>query len=209
VKSTFKLGALAACATILAASSAHAAVIDYIFTGVANGSLNGTGFTGASFTVTEVSNTTTEAPFGGGEIANTSTSATFSVGSSSGNLTGTLNEVVENQNSGQGAIIFGQVNSITGFAGEGLGNSFFETYGLTTGTSVISGTPSFISQTYATSAGNLIFTSASSTSFQAVIPGAGGVPEPASWALMVGGVGGIGAILRHTRRRRALQARSV
>jgi hypothetical protein len=207
VKSTFKFGALAACAIILAATSAHAVVIDYDFTGVADGTLGGLTFTNAAFTITEVSDTSTEGNFGGGEISNTSTSATFTVGGSSGTLTGTLNEVIENQISGQGAIIFGQTNTIAGFAGEGLDNSFFETYGLTTATSVIPGSPpSFQSQTYATSLGNLVFTSASSASFQAVIPSAGGVPEPTSWALMLVGFGGVGSILRSVRRRRSLAA---
>jgi hypothetical protein len=206
VKSTLKLGALAACAAILAATSAHAVVIDYVFTGVADGTLNNVAFTNAAFTITEVSNTSTEGDFGGGEISNTSTSATFTVGASSGTLTGTLNEVVDNQNSGQGSMIFGQSNSM-GFAGEGLDNSFFETYGLTTATSVIPGDPpSFQSQTYTTSLGNLVFTSASSANFQAVIPSAGGVPEPASWALMLVGFGGVGSILRSVRRRRSLAA---
>lgn len=35
-------------------------------------------------------------------------------------------------------------------------------------------------------------------------PGAGGVPEPASWALMIAGFGGIGAVLRRKRARPAL-----
>ena len=207
MKSMLKLGALTACATILVATSAHAVVIDFDFAGVADGTLNGVAFTNAAFTVTEVSNTATEAAFGPTEISNPSTSATFTVGSSSGTLTGTLNEVILNPSSVFPSVIFGQTNGITGFAGEGLESTFFETYGLTTATSVVSGTESFISQTYATSLGNLVFTSASPTvTFQAVIPGAAGVPEPTSWALMLVGFGGVGSVLRSFRRQRGLAA---
>ncbi|HEX4179367.1 MAG TPA: PEPxxWA-CTERM sorting domain-containing protein [Caulobacteraceae bacterium] len=201
-----RIALLAAVAMLSAGQAAHAATITYIFTGTASGSLGATPFTDASFTVTEIGDTTAIIPPGGpgGEFFAPITDATFTVDGSSGSLSGMglTNTVVLNPSSSFPAIVFGQGNSLGGVA-EGLINPAFETYGLAGPFPLTSGTPSFIPQVYVTSAGaSLEFDSASSVSFQAI----GGVPEPATWAVMLAGFGGLGAVMRGRRRAQSLAA---
>jgi hypothetical protein len=204
ISTSTRMAFLAGCAAAFLGGGVHAATITYTFTGVASGSLDGVAFTDTDFTVTETGDTANIVPPGGsgGEYFAPIDSADFTLGSDSGSLSGAglTNTVVLNPSSSFPAIVFGQGNSGGGVA-EGLINPAFETYDLATGFPLTAGTPSFITQVFDTSTGSLLeFDSASSVSFQAV----GGVPEPATWAVMLVGFGGLGAAMRSRRRRAAL-----
>jgi PEP-CTERM motif len=195
-----RLAVLAGCIALSGAATAHAATITYTFTGFATGNLDGAAFNDAAFKVTEVGDTENIVPPGGpnGEFSVPIDSTSFTVGTSSGSFDGPdfTNAVVLNPSPGFPAIVFSQGSPAGGVA-EGLINSAFETYNLAGSFPLTSGTPSFITQVYQTSAGGLLeFDSASSVSFQAT----GGVPEPATWAMMLVGFGGLGAAMRGRRR---------
>ena len=71
-----RFAALAACGVLLSGAAAQAAAIDYIFTGTGTGSLDGSAFDDAAFTVTMVSDTSTVTS-GGGEFRNDVGTMTF------------------------------------------------------------------------------------------------------------------------------------
>jgi hypothetical protein len=92
-KLAVRFAALAACGVLLSVTSAEAAVIDYIFTGTGTGSLDGSTFDDATFTVTMVSDTS-GVTSGGGEFRNAVGTMTFVSGDLSDTILSPV--VVEN-----------------------------------------------------------------------------------------------------------------
>ena len=190
----FRFAILAACGVLLSATAAEAAVIDYVFTGTGSGSLDGSAFSDATFTVTMVSDTSTVTS-GGGEFRNDVGTMTFVSGSLSDTITAPL--VVENTVS-PGFMGFSQ--ELSPFPDESLTAAVFETYNLMTALPLTSGGLSVAPATFATAGGTLTFDSIAALSFQAT----GGVPEPSTWAMMLLGFAGLGFLAY--RKRAALAA---
>jgi PEP-CTERM motif len=191
---TFSVVIAAALAFSALAGASQAAPITYIFSGVGSGSLDGTAFTDADFTVTLVGDTG-DVTSGGGELMNDATSAIFTLGAQSATLTGVGNDVVLDTSPSFPIIVFGQSQSAAPFGvAEGLSNSAFPSYNLASAFPLTSGAPAFDAkpQVFETSDGALEFDSASSMSFQAITA----APEPATWTLMLLGIGGLGMALR-------------
>ena len=173
---SLRMGSLAGCAALLLfAGAAKADPIDYIFTGTGTGTLNGTAFRG-SFTVTEVANTS-GITFGGGEYRNTPSSATFTAGVLTANL---INPLIIENTTAPGFMGFAE--GAAPFPDESLINSVFETYGLATSLASTTGTLSVAPATFATSVGDLDFTTITALSFQATLLTT--VPEPSSVILL-------------------------
>jgi hypothetical protein len=197
-----RTGVVAGCAMFLLAAAAQASPITYIFTGVGSGSLDGQSFEDATFSVSLLADTTTVS-VGASQASNAATTTDFTLGALSGTFDGVQNSIIENTGSFGASfpiIVFGQSQSAAPFfVAEGLSNAAFPTYDLTSAFPLTSGPVSFDVQTFQTSAGDLTFDGISSLSFQAVT----GVPEPATWSLMLVGVLGAGAAMRLSRKRMA------
>jgi len=183
MSASIRMGLLAGCAALLLSSAAEATPIDYIFTGTGTGSLNGTDFSG-TFTVTEVADTS-GITSGGGEFRNTPSVATFTAGA----LTATLSDPLIIDNTAAPGFI-GFAESVSPFSDESLTNAVFETYGLDTALPTTSGGLSVAPATFATSAGDLDFTTITALSFEAT------VPEPTSLALLGSALLAFGVIRR-------------
>lgn len=176
---SLRTGCLAVCAALLLfAGAAQADPVDYIFTGTGTGSLDGVDFSG-TFTVTEVADTS-GITFGGGEYRNTPSLATFVA--SGGLLTADLTNPLIIENTAAPGFI-GFAESAAPFPDESLTNSIFETYALNTALPSTSGGLSVAPATFATSVGDLDFTTITSLSFEANGPAA--VPEPSTLGLLV------------------------
>jgi len=179
-----QMGWLAGCAAlVLFAGAAEANPIDYIFTGTGTGTLNGTAFSG-SFTVTEVADTS-GITSGGGEYRSTPSIATFTAGAQTASLTNPL--IIENT---AAPGFMGFAEGASPFPDESLTNSVFETYALNTALSSTAGGLSVAPATFATSVGDLDFTTITALSFQAT------VPEPSSLSLVGSVLLAFGAISR-------------
>jgi PEP-CTERM motif len=176
----------------VAAVGARAAPITYIFTGTGTGALDGTSFT--SFTVDLIGDTS-NITSGGGENFNTSSLATVTAGGVSDTLTGGGNDVVLNSTTFP-AVGFGQTQPAPIFAVvEAVANPVFTTYNLATSFPLTGGTVSSEVASYITASGTFDVQTITSLNFQAI----SGVPEPATWALLLMGFGGVGAALRSRR----------
>jgi hypothetical protein len=175
--------ALAACGVLFSLTAAKAAAIDYIFTGTGTGSLDGSAFDDAAFTVTMVSDTSTVTS-GGGEFRNAVGAMTFVSGSLSDTI---LSPVVVENTASPGFMGFAQ--GIAPFPDESLTASIFQTYNMMTALPSTSGELSVAPATFATAGGALAFTSITALSFKAT---GGVVPEPSTWAMMLAGFAGVG-----------------
>jgi hypothetical protein len=172
----------------LAAGAAQAETITYKISGVGSWTLDGVAQRGA-FTVTLVGDTT--GVFNdAGTLFNNATDFTFDLNGTSYGFTGSTGYVFDDP-SGTGAVGFGGVDDFLDLTN----NPAFTTYGLTTNLSPALGDFRDADPQFApTTGGDLIFTSADALEFSAV------VPEPAAWALMLTGIGGLGAMLRSRRK---------
>ena len=201
-----KLAVLAA--LMAAASAAQAEPITYKLFLTMDGSFNGVALTDAAFTETVVANTTDVFPIGP-RFENTSDDVTFILKDVSANLNvsgslsgqGLFNNVLLNPSLG-GEIFFDQ-SYPGGNAGEAILDSDFGGYDLTTALPLTSGIPQIVGGSFFTLGGDqLTFTNATAASFEAIT----GVPEPTTWALMIGGFGVVGAAMRSRRRMRVWTA---
>lgn len=194
------VGAAALSAAVMLGAIARAAPIDYIFTGTGSGTLNGVSFSGG-FSVNEIGDTTTVDTSDPTFFRNNASSAVFASGALTAALTGNFNQVILNKDPAFPRIGFGQGQPApVFFVAEATSNFAFAPYDLASAFPLTSGTPSFATQTYLTSGGDLTFTSISALSFEATTPGA--VPEPSTWALLVLGFGALGTGMRGSRRSR-------
>lgn len=196
------LGASICCLALLLQTPAHAASIDYVFSGTFDGSLGTSTYTNQAFTVT-LTGDTAAVTSGGGELSNLATSTNFTIGSTTGSLQGSYNDVVLNPGFSGGTIIFGQGQSSTPFfVGEGLSAPSLGAYDLTTALALTTGP---VSQTpgsaYLTSAGNLVFSNISSLSFEAeLLP----TPLPSTLPLFAVSIGAVGLLSWHQRKKPAV-----
>jgi hypothetical protein len=188
-----RFAALAACGVLLSVTAAKAAAIDYIFTGTGTGSLDGSAFDDAAFTVTMVSDTSTVTS-GGGEFRNDVGTMTFVSGGLSDTI---LFPVVIENTASPGFMGFAQ--EAAPFPDESLTAPIFQTYNMMMTST--SGGLSVAPATFATAGGALAFTSITALSFKAT----GGVPEASTWALMLAGFAGVG-FLGYRRSRSAVKA---
>lgn len=176
----------------VSAGTASAAIVTYTIAGTGTGTLAGTAFTNAAFTFTLTGDTALLAS----NIIDPLASATVTI---AGRGTSTFLLATRLGSSGT-VTFFSRSSSIGGSdlfdfnttAPVNLGASF----GPVTGTGIFA-LEQFVN--VATSGGLLTFTQSSSVQFAggpAVTPA---VPEPASWALMIGGFGMVGGSLRRSR----------
>jgi hypothetical protein len=193
-----KLATIAVGLSMIAGGGARAVPIEYIFSGTADGTLGGTGFSGSAFQIDLFSDTSTVTS-GGGEFSNIATVAKFTLGTSTGTLGGSFNNVVLNPGFLSGTVIFGQGQSVDPFfVGEGLSAAALGAYDLASAFALTSGPVSqTINSIYFTSLGDLSFGNISSLSFQADVSS---TPLPASWTMMLAVLAGFGLMLsRRTR----------
>ncbi len=142
---SYKLAVVLLSLGLTVAGTAHAASIDYIFTGTFDGTLGSTSYTNQAFSVT-LTGDTTAVTSGGDEFNNIPSSTTFTIGSTSGSFGGNFNEVAIN--SPFNTIGFEQSNSVSGFAVEALSSSALTGYALDTAFPQTSGTLSTAPATY-------------------------------------------------------------
>jgi hypothetical protein len=186
---------LAAIISVLSVANAKAVPITYTETATISGSLNGVSFNNALFTVTGTGDTAAVTGSCSGVCSNVIT-AIFSVsGVGSGSLTGPYTAFAANSNGAVG--IQDGVDLIDTF------NSAFNSYALSTSIGPITGTfGGNFGNSFPTSAGPLIYTNASNSTFTAVVGGASAVPLPATLPLFATGLGALG-LLGWRRRRKA------
>lgn len=183
------------------AGSARAGAIHYIFNGVCGDaacSLGGAPFGGA-FTVTlsgDTANVDNAAP---PTFTNVASQADFVAGPLSATLTGVTSVFAASGGPfGVPVVGFRQDPTVNGMFLEG-GAAFLD-YDLAGAFPLTAATELFAplgSVTFYTSAGELVFNQAYVYDFQAI-----GVPEPTTWAMLLLGFGGLGAVMRAAGRRR-------
>ncbi len=193
----------AATAVLAIAGQASAAVITYTFTGSGTGSLDGTAFT--NFAVTLVGNTNT-VTFDGSEFHSDASLASVSVnlGTASDTLLNASSVVLNTSVAPASPSFLGFANvTATPFnvVDESITNHLFDSYDLKSAFASTGGDLSVAPGDIATVGGTLHFDSISSMTFSAAVAA---VPEPATWSLMLMGLGGLGAAMRLGRSRKAV-----
>jgi hypothetical protein len=185
--------ACAVATVIFSANTATASTLVYTFTGVGSGTISGTPFTNAAFTVSFNENTTSITNPDIGYYEYSGISGSFTEGSYSANLTADTLEVNGNANTGMGN--YEDVFLFNSDFGSSIGISQDPTllgYALATPvtTGVVTGGQigAFHDAAgFSTTGGDIIeFTSLSSLDFTAAAPGT--APEPSSLALFAFGL---------------------
>jgi hypothetical protein len=189
---TIKMLALAAAATMALAAPAMAATITYTFTGTFSG-VNGGPFTNvdATFTgIADTNNVTTN-----GFSFYTQLSSLQAVSPTAGVFNITDPSFFYINPFGYAGLEFGAFDDTSFFSGN---NDALIGYD---GKSSVATTPieyfSGINATFNTDRGSVTITQAVNGTFAASVAGA--VPEPATWAMMIGGFGMVGGAMRRRR----------
>jgi hypothetical protein len=198
--------AFAVATVMLSAHTASASTLVYTFTGVGSGTISGTPFTSASFTVSFTENTTSIFNLAPGYNEYSGISGSFTEGANNLTLTGATIEVNGNASTGVGN--FEDVFLFNGDFGSSIGisqDAILLGYGLaipiTTGAVTGSQIGAFQDAAgFSTSGGVVEFTSLSSLNFTAALPSA--APEPSSLALLAIGLFAFG-LARVSRARHA------
>ena len=202
MKTGFVAAALAALA--LSAPSAHAASAIYTVTGTADGSLNGVAFNDAAFAFTLHGDTAHLSDDGSVQKVDPLDLADVTIQGFSAvtlNIPTSLSRLSNGTETALDGIIGGNLRNLllwTTKVPVDFGHSFAPV-----GSNIVE----IIGNTFDTTGGALTFTGASffdgqnPITISGVVRGdvGGGVPEPAAWALMLLGFGGLGAVLRGRR----------
>jgi hypothetical protein len=203
---TSLLGAAVAAVAValFAAHSASAATLDYTLSGVATGTIAGNtnaNFTGATFSVTFVENTSSIVPLGPGYNIYEGISGTFTEGSYSTTITGADLEVNGNANTGSGSyetvfLFNSDFGSSLGISDDATLLNYALASTINTG-SVTSNLGAFQDVAgFSTTTGDTIeFTGVQSLDFAATQPTAA-TPEPSSLILLLSSVSGAGLLRR-------------
>lgn len=194
------IGLIVAGAVGLAAGAANATAVTYDITGKGTGDLNGTGFSGAAFDIHLIGDSGNESSGGGIFSINPLDSMTVSIAGFSPVTLSIGTRIGLNTS-----------NSVVFIGRTGTGNDLFDFFLTSTpgdffapfGPIKANGDPFALNefQFVHTSGGDLSFDSATKVSISA---DGGVVPEPATWATMLIGLGALGAVLRRRRRGEAL-----
>jgi hypothetical protein len=183
---------VAAVLLALAATPASAAALVFSETTTASGSLGGTAFSNALVTLSGTGDTggVTNPAFGDFFLVGVPVSVSVA-GVGKATFTDTF-ELVSNQNVSAVGLGDASLNAALLFADVANGN-----YDLTTSFGPVSGPARYNpGAAFGTSAGAFVLDSASAVTYRAAV---GGVPEPATWAVMLAGFGALGAVLRSRR----------
>jgi hypothetical protein len=195
------IAALLSASVVGLAAPAQAVIYNYTISGVGSGSLGGVEFNNTSFTFTLVGDTSNLQPLGQGEVIDPLNTAKFVIGANAGTLS--IPTRLGTFNNGNGVYF----SRSTAIGGADLFDFYLaSTVDLDSNFGPINGFGVFALnqfQDVQTNVGALSFNSSSDVVFSNS-GGAPGVPEPASWALMIAGFGLVGAAMR--RRKLALTA---
>jgi len=190
---TIKMLALAAAATMAITAPAMAATITYTFTGTFSG-VNGGPFANVDATFTGTADTADVQAFGPGTFV-TPLASLQAVSPTAGTFNLTSPAFFFKNSFGYVGIQFNALDNSSYFSGD---NALLINYD---GASNVATTPisyfSGIDATFDTDRGSVTITSAVNGTFAASVAGA--VPEPATWAMMIGGFGMVGGAVRRRR----------
>lgn len=198
--------AIAALLTVSAAGftagTASATILTYTLSGTGSGSIGGNAFTNTSFAFTLVGDTAAYSQLSASSfVIDPLNSASFVIGSTSGNFS--IPTRLGTFNNGNG-VFFSRSSSIGG--SDLFDFTTSSTIDISTVFGSVTATSIFALNQFtnvSTTAGLLSLDTATNVVFSNG-PTGGTVPEPASWAMMIGGFGLVGAAMR--RRRVALTA---
>jgi PEP-CTERM motif len=195
------IAALLSASVVGLAAPAQAVIYNYTISGIGSGTLDGAAFDNTAFTFTLVGDTTNLQSFGIEKVIDPLNAANFVIGASAGTLS--IPTRLGTFSNGNGVYF----SRSTAIGGADLFDFYLaSTVDLDSNFGPINGYGVFALEQFqgvTTSAGLLSFNSARDVVFSNG-GGTPGVPEPASWALMIAGFGLVGAAMR--RRKLALTA---